>query len=572
MKKLLRYMKGYRVQCILGPLFKALEAIFELFVPLVVKSIIDVGIANSDKPYILKMCGLLVILAVVGLSSTLVAQYFAAKAACGFSAKVRSALFAHIQSLSYSELDSMGTSSLVTRMTSDVNQVQNGVNMFLRLFSRSPFIVFGAMIMAARIDRSTTLVFGTTILLLLIVVFSIMAVTVPLQKKVQQKLEKTVLLAGENLFGVRVIRALSRENEEEENYNAYNKAMTKALTAAGRVSAVMNPLTYAIVNIGIIFLIYRGALSVEAGLISQGAVIALYNYMAQILTELIKLANLIVTITKALASAGRIEAVFETKSSVVYGNEEIKEGRIEFKNVSCKYKNGCGNAVSGINFNAKNGEVIGIIGGTGSGKSTLVNMIPRFYDASEGEILIDGKDISSFSKETLRGKIGVVPQKSVLFKGTVAENMRMGAENISDKDIETALRTAQAYDFISERGGMDTDIEAAGKNFSGGQKQRLCIARALVKKPSVLILDDSTSALDFATDANLRMAIKELSPCPTLFIVSQRAASVMHADKIIVLDEGRPVGVGTHKELLETCEVYKEIYYSQFRKDKEAAR
>ena len=572
MKKLLRYMKGYRVQCILGPLFKALEAIFELFVPLVVKSIIDVGIANSDKPYILKMCGLLVILAVVGLSSTLVAQYFAAKAACGFSAKVRSALFAHIQSLSYSELDSMGTSSLVTRMTSDVNQVQNGVNMFLRLFSRSPFIVFGAMIMAARIDRSTTLVFGTTILLLLIVVFSIMAVTVPLQKKVQQKLEKTVLLAGENLFGVRVIRALSRENEEEENYNAYNKAMTKALTAAGRVSAVMNPLTYAIVNIGIIFLIYRGALSVEAGLISQGAVIALYNYMAQILTELIKLANLIVTITKALASAGRIEAVFETKSSVVYGNEEIKEGRIEFKNVSCKYKNGCGNAVSGINLNAKNGEVIGIIGGTGSGKSTLVNMIPRFYDASEGEILIDGKDISSFSKETLRGKIGVVPQKSVLFKGTVAENMRMGAENISDKDIETALRTAQAYDFISERGGMDTDIEAAGKNFSGGQKQRLCIARALVKKPSVLILDDSTSALDFATDANLRMAIKELSPCPTLFIVSQRAASVMHADKIIVLDEGRPVGVGTHKELLETCEVYKEIYYSQFRKDKEAAR
>lgn len=565
-------MDGYKVQCILGPLFKALEAIFELFVPLVVKNIIDVGIANLDKQYILKMCGLLVVLAVVGLSSTLVAQYFAARAACGFSAKLRSALFSHTQSLSYSELDTLGTSSLITRMTSDVNQVQNGVNMFLRLFSRSPFIVFGAMIMAARIDVKTTLVFGATILLLLIVVFGIMAITVPLHKKVQQKLEKTVLLTRENLSGVRVVRALSRENEEQENYNSYNSAMTKALNIAGKVSAIMNPMTYAIVNIGIIFLIWQGSISVEHGLISQGAVIALYNYMSQILVELVKLANLIVTVTKALASASRIENTLETKSDMVYGGEEFTGGSVDFKNVTCKYKNGGEPAVSGVSFHAERGEVIGIIGGTGSGKSTVVNMIPRFYDASEGEVLIDGKNIKSYSRTSLREKIGVVPQKSVLFRGTIAENMRMGAKDATDEEIDAALRTAQAYDFVAERGGKTAEVEAAGKNFSGGQKQRLCIARALVKKPSVLILDDSTSALDFATDAKLRMAIRDLENSPTLFIVSQRAASVMYADKIVVLDRGEVVGLGTHKELLETCEVYKEIYYSQFRKDKEAAK
>ncbi|MBO5022875.1 MAG: ABC transporter ATP-binding protein [Clostridia bacterium] len=571
MKKLLKYMDGYKVQCVLGPIFKALEAIFELFIPLVVKNIIDVGIANSDKPYILKMVGLLVVLAVVGLSSTLVAQYFAARAACGFSAKLRSALFSHTQSLSYSELDTLGTSSLITRMTSDVNQVQNGVNMFLRLFSRSPFIVFGAMIMAARIDPKVTWIFAATIILLLIVVFSIMAITVPLHKKVQKKLEKTVLLTRENLAGVRVVRALSRENEEEANYNSYNSAMTKALNRAGKVSAIMNPLTYAIVNIGIIVLIWNGALSVEAGLISQGAVIALYNYMSQILIELVKLANLIVTVTKALASASRIENTLEEKNSLVYGNEEIKNGTVEFKNVSLKYKNGGEPAVSGISFCAYKGETIGIIGGTGSGKSTIVNMISRFYDASEGKILLDGKDIKDFSKESLREKIGVVPQRSVLFRGTVAQNMRMGAHGVSDEDILSGLKTAQAYDFIAERGGLEADVEGAGKNFSGGQKQRLCIARALIKKPEILILDDSTSALDFATDANLRKAIRELENSPTLFIVSQRAASVMYADKIIVLDRGEPVGMGTHKELLENCEVYKEIYYSQFRKEKEAA-
>ena len=564
-------MDGYKVQCVLGPIFKALEAIFELFIPLVVKNIIDVGIANSDKPYILKMVGLLVVLAVVGLSSTLVAQYFAARAACGFSAKLRSALFSHTQSLSYSELDTLGTSSLITRMTSDVNQVQNGVNMFLRLFSRSPFIVFGAMIMAARIDPKVTWIFAATIILLLIVVFSIMAITVPLHKKVQKKLEKTVLLTRENLAGVRVVRALSRENEEEANYNSYNSAMTKALNRAGKVSAIMNPLTYAIVNIGIIVLIWNGALSVEAGLISQGAVIALYNYMSQILIELVKLANLIVTVTKALASASRIENTLEEKNSLVYGNEEIKNGTVEFKNVSLKYKNGGEPAVSGISFCAYKGETIGIIGGTGSGKSTIVNMISRFYDASEGKILLDGKDIKDFSKESLREKIGVVPQRSVLFRGTVAQNMRMGAHGVSDEDILSGLKTAQAYDFIAERGGLEADVEGAGKNFSGGQKQRLCIARALIKKPEILILDDSTSALDFATDANLRKAIRELENSPTLFIVSQRAASVMYADKIIVLDRGEPVGMGTHKELLENCEVYKEIYYSQFRKEKEAA-
>ena len=571
MKKLLRYMDGYKGQCILGPIFKALEAIFELCIPLVVKNIIDIGIANSDKPYILKMVGLLVVLAVVGLSSTLVAQYFAARAACGFSARLRSALFSHTQSLSYSELDTLGTSSLITRMTSDVNQVQNGVNMFLRLFSRSPFIVFGAMIMAARLDPKATLVFGTTILSLLIVVFAIMAITVPLHKKVQKQLEKTVLLTKENLSGVRVVRSLSRENAEEESYGAFNRAMTKALNTAGRVSAVMNPLTYAIVNIGIIVLIYNGALSVSENLISQGVVIALYNYMSQILIELVKLANLIVTVTKALASASRIEHTLEEKNSLVYGNENDISGTVEFKNVSLKYRNGGEPAVSGISFCAPSGKTIGIIGGTGSGKSTIVNMIPRFYDTSEGSVLIDGKDIRTFSKQALRNKIGIVPQRSVLFRGTIAENMRMGAPEISDEDISAALKTAQAYDFVCERGGLDADVDGAGKNFSGGQKQRLCIARAIAKKPSVLILDDSTSALDFATDANLRKAIRELEKPPTLFIVSQRAASVMHADEILVLDRGEAVGMGTHEELLKNCEVYREIYYSQFRKDKEAA-
>ncbi|MBQ8448554.1 MAG: ABC transporter ATP-binding protein [Clostridia bacterium] len=572
MKKLLKYMKGYRAQCIMGPLFKALEAIFELCIPLVVKLIIDVGIGNADRAYILKMTGLMVLLGVVGLSSTLVAQYFAARAACGFSARLRSALFKHTSTLSYSELDSLGTHTLITRMTSDVNQVQSGVNMFLRLFSRSPFIVFGAMIMAFTIDAKVATVFAIVIAVLLVVVFGIMAITVPLHKKVQKQLEKTVLLTRENLAGVRVVRALSREGDEEETYGKFNGAMTRALNRVGKVSALMNPLTYAIINIAIIALINRGAVSVNEGLITQGEVVALYNYMSQILIELVKLANLIVTVTKALACASRIEATLETKSSLAYGTDKIASGDVEFKNVSCRYKNGGADAVSGITFYAKSGEVIGIIGGTGSGKSTVVNMIPRFYDASRGEITLGGKDIKEISQKELTDKIGVVPQKSVFFHGTIAENMRYGAPDASDADIEKALRTAQAYDFVSERGGTSAEVEAGGKNFSGGQKQRLCIARALVKKPSVLILDDSTSALDFATDANLRMAIRKLSPCPTLFIVSQRAASVMHADKIAVLERGGIVGLGTHKELLETCEVYREIYYSQFRKEKEAAQ
>ncbi len=572
MKKLLKYMKGYRVQSILAPIFKALEATFELCIPLVVKSIIDIGIGNADKAYIVKMCALMVLLGVVGLSSTLVAQYFAAKAACGFSARLRSALFGHASSLSYSELDTLGSSTMITRMTSDVNQVQNGVNMFLRLFSRSPFIVFGSMIMAFTIDTRVALVFVAAIAVLSVVVFSIMAITVPLHKKVQKQLEKTVLLTRENLSGVRVVRALSRENEEEEAYGTFNNAMTRALNKAARVASLMNPLTYAIVNIAIIALIYRGAQSVNSGLITQGEVVALYNYMSQILIELVKLANLIVTVTKALACASRIEATLETKSSLVYGEEKIEGSEVEFKNVSCRYKNGGENAVSGISLSAAGGEVIGIIGGTGSGKSTVVNMIPRFYDACEGTLTIGGKDIKTLSESELREKIGVVPQKSVLFRGTVAANMRFGAPSATDEDIAEALKTAQAYDFVEERGGIATEVEAGGKNFSGGQKQRLCIARALVKKPSVLILDDSTSALDFATDASLRMAIRKLTPCPTLFIVSQRAASVMHADKIAVMDKGEIVGLGKHSELLETCEVYKEIYYSQFRKEKEAAK
>jgi ABC-type multidrug transport system fused ATPase/permease subunit len=564
-------MKGYRAQCIAGPIFKALEAVFELCIPLVVKLIIDVGIGNADRVYILKMTGLMVALGIIGLSSTLVAQYFAARAACGFSARLRSALFKHTSTLSYSELDTFGTHTLITRMTSDVNQVQNGVNMFLRLFSRSPFIVFGSMIMAFTIDAKAATVFAIVIAILLVVVFGIMAITVPLHKKAQKQLEKTVLMTRENLAGVRVIRALSRENEEEEEYSAFNNAMTRALNKVGKVSALMNPLTYVIINIAIIALIERGAVSVSEGLITKGEVVALYNYMSQILIELVKLANLIVTVTKALACASRIEKTLDTRSAIVYGTEKVASGDVEFKNVSCKYKNGGKDAVSGISFAAKSGEVIGIIGGTGSGKSTVVNMIPRFYDASRGEIMLGGLDIKEISQKELTDKIGVVPQKSVLFRGTIAENMRYGAPEATDKDIETALKTAQAYDFVSERGGTESEVEAGGKNFSGGQKQRLCIARALVKKPSVLILDDSTSALDFATDANLRMAIRKLSPCPTLFIVSQRAASVMHADKIMVLDRGEAVGIGTHKELLESCEVYKEIYYSQFRRDKEAA-
>ncbi|MBQ9745382.1 MAG: ABC transporter ATP-binding protein, partial [Clostridia bacterium] len=534
----------------MGPLFKALEAIFELCIPLVVKLIIDVGIGNADRAYIVQMTGLMALLGVVGLSSTLVAQHFAARAACGFSAKLRSALFSHTSTLSYSELDTLGTHTLITRMTSDVNQVQNGVNMFLRLFSRSPFIVFGAMIMAFTIDADAALVFAVAIAVLLVVVFAIMGITVPLHKKVQKKLEKTVLLTRENLAGVRVVRALSREDEEEANYGTYNSAMTQALNKVGRVSALMNPLTYAIINIAIIALIHRGAISVNSGLITQGEVVALYNYMSQILIELIKLANLIVTVTKALACASRIEATLETKPSVVYGIEKISSGDVEFKNVACKYKNGGKDAVSGISFSAKSGEVIGIIGGTGSGKSTVVNMIPRFYDASRGEITLGGMDIKEISQKELRDKIGVVPQKSVLFHGTVADNMRFGAPEASDTDIENALKTAQAYDFVCERGGTSAEVEAGGKNFSGGQKQRLCIARALVKKPSVLVLDDSTSALDFATDAALRMAIRKLTPCPTLFIVSQRAASVMYADKIAVLDRGEIVGLGTHADLL----------------------
>lgn len=563
-------MKGYRTQSILGPIFKALEAVFELCIPLVVKSIIDVGIGNKDTGYIVKMSLLMVLLGIIGLSSTLVAQYFAARAACGFSAKLRSALFSHTGSLSYSELDSIGTSTLITRMTSDVNQVQNGVNMFLRLFSRSPFIVFGSMIMAFTIDVDAALVFVGAIAILSVVVFSIMAITVPLHKKVQKQLEKTVLLTRENLSGVRVVRALSREDKEEESYSEANNAMTRALNKVGRVAALMNPLTYAIVNVAIIALIYKGAVSVNAGNITQGDVVALYNYMSQILIELIKLANLIVTVTKALACASRIENTLETKTSISYGIDKISSGDVEFKNVSCRYKNGGANAVSGISFKAESGEVIGIIGGTGSGKSTVVNMIPRFYDAASGSITVGDKDIKEISEKELRDKIGMVPQKSVLFRGTVADNMRFGAPEATDEDIDEALRIAQAYDFVKERGGTGSEVEAGGKNFSGGQKQRLCIARALVKKPSVLILDDSTSALDFATDASLRMAIKKLSPRPTLFIVSQRAASVMHADKIAVLDRGEIVGLGKHAELLETCEVYREIYYSQFRKDKEA--
>ncbi len=573
MGKLLRYMKGYAKECIISPLFKMLEACFELFVPLVVANIIDVGIANEDKNYVVKMCLLMALLGLIGLSCTLVAQYFAAKAAVGFTKDVRSSLFKHINSLSYTEADTLGTSTLITRMTSDMNQVQTGVNLTLRLLMRSPFIVFGAMIMAFTVDVKSSWIFAVAIPLLSLVVFGIMCGTIPLYKKVQNRLDRVTGTARENLTGVRVIRAFGKEDSEKRKFHGYTEELNKVQLFVGRISAIMNPATYAIVNISIAVLIWCGALRVDSGNLTQGEVIALYNYMSQILVELIKLASLIITMTKSVACGNRVQAIFDIKSSQeVIACESVGDSdyKVEFRNVHLRYANASEDSLENISFSVKAGETVGIIGGTGSGKSSLVNMIGRFYDASKGEIFLDGKNVKSYELDTLREKLGIVPQTAVLFKGTIRDNMKWGNENATDDEILEAISIAQASDVLASKDkGLDSIVEQGGKNLSGGQRQRFTIARALVRKPEILILDDSSSALDYQTDANLRRAIKNIDYKPTVFIVSQRTASIQHADKIIVLDDGAIAGIGTHNELLESCLVYNEIYSSQFKKEGE---
>lgn len=574
MKKLLVYLKDYKKESVLGPLFKLLEASFELIVPLVIAAIIDTGVANGDRGYVMKMCMVLVLLAVIGLTCSITAQYFAAKAAVGFSTKLRHALFEHIQTLSFSEMDTVGTSTLITRMTSDINQVQNGVNLVLRLFLRSPFIVFGAMIMAFTVDVKAALVFVVTIPLLSVVVFGVMLVSIPLYKRVQNALDKVLGITRENLTGSRVIRAFNKEQDEMEHFNESNDALTKVQLYVGKISALMNPLTYVIINGAIVVLVWAGALRVDNGYITQGAVVALINYMSQILVELIKLANLIININKSIACGNRIESIFELQSSIKEPETTKtlpKEGgevpEVEFSHVCLTYAQAGEESLTDINFTVKKGETIGVIGGTGSGKSSVVNLIPRFYDATKGSVKVEGRDVREYTLEDLRSRIGMVLQKAVLFKGTIRENMRWGNENATDEEIMQALEIAQAKEFVDKKeGGLDFLVEQGGKNLSGGQRQRLTIARAIVKKPDILILDDSASALDFATDAKLRMAIRDMENRATVFIVSQRAASIMYADKIIVLDDGQVVGMGTHEELLAGCEVYQEIYYSQFKK------
>lgn len=567
MKKLLVYLKDYIKESILGPLFKLLEALFELFVPLVIAAIIDTGIENGDTGYIIKMCLVLVLLGFVGLAFSITAQYFAAKASVGFVSKIRHVLFGHIQSLSYSKLDQIGTSTLITRMTSDMNQVQNGMNLALRLLLRSPFVVFGAMIMAFTIDVPSAMIFVYVTIVLLIVVFGIMLGSIPLYKKVQQKLDAVMTVTRENLTGVRVIRAFCKEDEETDDFINKNNELTASQKFVGKISALMNPVTYVIINLAIIWLIHTGAVRVEAGILTQGAVVALYNYMSQILVELIKLANLIINITKSIACGNRIQAVLDIKPDLESGNSSCNEGSVEFDHVNLRYKNAGADSLSDITFTAAKGETIGIIGGTGSGKSSLVNLIPRFYDAASGEVKVGGVNVKDMDVEQLREKIGVVPQKAVLFHGTIRENMQWGVTNASDDEIMEAIEAAQGLDVIKAKGGLDCEIEQGGKNLSGGQRQILTIARALVKKPEILILDDSASALDFATDAALRKSLRELDYHPTVFIVSQRTSSIQHADRIIVLDDGAAVGIGTHDELMKSCSVYQEIYNSQFKKE-----
>lgn len=570
MRKLLRFLKDYKKESILSPLFKLLEASFELFVPLVMAAIIDTGIGNKDGGFILKMCGILILLAIVGLTCSITAQYFAAKAAVGFATKVRHALFDHIQKLSYTEMDTAGTDTMITRMTSDINQAQSGVNMVLRLFLRSPFIVFGAMIMAFTIDVKAALIFVVTIPVLSVVVFGIMIITIPLFRRVQASLDKVLGVTRENLTGSRVIRAFNKEQEEIADFDESNERLTDVQLFVGKISALMNPLTYIIINVALVILIWTGAIQVNIGKISQGEVVALVNYMSQILVELVKLANLIITVTKAIACGNRVQSIFEMETSMVDGNGSKKEDTgytVEFRNVSMRYKGAGADTLTGIDFKAKPGDTIGIIGGTGSGKSSVVNLIPRFYDVTEGQVMVDGMDVREYKITDLRDKIGIVPQKAVLFAGTVRSNLAWGKEDATEEEMQQALSVAQAAEVVDKKDGkLDAEVEQGGKNFSGGQKQRLTIARALVKQPEILIMDDSSSALDYATDAKLRQAIHNMPNRPTVFIVSQRAASIMYADKIIVLDDGTVAGAGTHEELLKDCSVYQEIYYSQFKR------
>ena len=581
MKTLLAYLKDYKKESILAPLFKMLEASFELFVPLVMAAIIDVGIANQDKPYIVKMCFVLIALGIIGLVCSITAQYFAAKAATGVGTGIRHGLFEHIQKFTFTEMDQLGTSTLITRMTSDINQIQSGVNLVLRLFLRSPFIVFGAMIMAFTVDVKAALVFVVTIPLLSLIVFGIMLVTMPMYKKVQADLDQVLLATRENLTGARVIRAFNKEEDETERFENANQILTDAQKYVGRISGMMNPLTYIIVNGAIIALIYVGAVRVDIGDLTQGQVVALINYMSQILVELVKLANLIISVTKAAACLNRVESVLAVKPDMNEGDVRWKSNFsetdwdlknkipvVEFSHVSLTYKGTSDTSLSDINFCAKKGQTIGIIGGTGSGKSSLVNLIPRFYDATDGTVKINGRDIKEYQTENLREHIGVVLQKAVLFKGSIADNLRWGKEDATEQEMYEALDISQAREFVdTKQGGLEFQIELGGRNLSGGQKQRMTIARALVRKPEILILDDSASALDFATDAALRKSIKEMKNQPTVFIVSQRAASIQHADQIIVLDDGAMAGIGTHEELLKDCPIYQEIYYSQFPKE-----
>lgn len=597
MKKLLVYLKDYKKESILAPLFKMLEASFELIVPLVVTAIIDVGIANRDSGYILRMCLVMVALGLIGLLCSVTAQYFAAKAAVGFGSKVRHQLFAHIQTFSFSEIDQAGTATLITRMTSDINQLQSGVNMVLRLFLRSPFIVFGAMVMAFTIDVKAAMIFVVTIPLLSLVVFGVMAVSIPLYRKVQERLDKVLGITRENLTGARVIRAFHKEEEEKARFEEGLERLTFMQNHVGKISAFMNPVTYAIINGATIVLLYTGAVQVDVGILTQGEVVALLNYMSQILVELVKLANLIVLLTKAVACGNRVESILEIPSSMPKNNilwkeesqtvaqtgkaksqDELaldKKGKdagfeipvVQFSRVGLAYEGAGAESLSDIDFSVNQGETIGVIGGTGSGKTSLVHLIPRFYDATRGEVLINGRNVKEYSLEELRQKVGIVMQRAVLFQGTIRENLRWGKEDASDQELYEALEVAQAKEVVEgKEGKLEAFVEQGGKNFSGGQKQRLTIARALVRKPQILILDDSASALDYATDAKLRKAIREMEGNPTVFIVSQRTSSIQHADKIIVLEDGEVAGMGTHEQLLEDCGVYREIYESQYKK------
>lgn len=591
MKKLVKYLKDYKMESVMGPLFKMLEASFELFVPLVVAQMIDVGIRNQDISYILKMGGLLALLGIVGLACSLTAQYFAAKAAVGFSTALRNDLFAHINRLSYSEQDTIGTATLVTRMTSDVNQVQAGLNLALRLLLRSPFIVFGAMIMAFTVNARAALVFAVAIPALSIVVFGIMAVSMPLYKKVQRQLDSVTLATRENLTGARVIRAFNRQADEIRKFDESNAMLVRFQVFVGKISAMMNPITYVIINLAIVAVVWIAGKQVDAGIITQGETVALVNYMSQILVELIKMANLIVSISKALACANRINGVFDVQSSIAdpAGNGEAEAvdtpktpetagksetpgvkpvPKIQFQHVYFSYKNAKEDSLEDLDFTVEKGQTIGIIGGTGSGKSSLVNLIPRFYDVREGCVRLDGTDVRQWPLTALRSRIGVVPQRAVLFKGSLRDNMRWGKEDATDEEIYRALKIAQAKEFVDDKGrGLEMWIDQNGKNLSGGQRQRLTIARALVREPEILIMDDSASALDFATDARLRKAIREGTQDMTVFIVSQRATTIKQADQIIVLDDGAVAGIGTHADLLESCQVYREICLSQLSRE-----